>query len=481
LLIRQTGLTKGYYRVDRGDMEMGEGGRDYDVIVIGGGAGGVSAAMRAARLKMKVLLVESGHLGGLCMNRGCVPFTHFMTASGILGDLDLGKEMGIKVEVLSKDFNILMARHKELLGYLGQGVNGMLRKSGVEIIMAKGSLEGKATVAVEGKRVRAKNVILATGARWDERGISSLPKEFIANTDHLLDMNEIPGRVLLLGKSPWGIEIAQFLRRFGSEVALAIPEKSLLSSESRTISSRLSKALKKSGVVIYNRAQATGIKKVRGGLSVSVSSEKGEAALEVDIVISVDRTSSLEGLGLETVGLDSNVPFIRVNEKLETGAEGVYAIGDLTGLPGRHYSHVASSQGIIAAENASGKSLFFNPRTAPRVLFAKPQVACVGLTPKEATEAGYDVVTGTAPLSMNPMGMILSQQEGAVEVVAEKRYGEVLGIHIIGAHASEMAGACSMAIQLEATLNDIDMAVFPHPTLSESIAEAARECLEQIG
>jgi dihydrolipoamide dehydrogenase len=177
------------------------------------------------------------------------------------------------------------------------------------------------------------------------------------------------------------------------------------------------------------------------------------------------------------VGLDEKSYFIKVNERMETRVAGIYAIGDLAADETRHYSHLSSTGGIVAAENAMGMESFFDHRTIARVVFTQPQVACVGLTAKEAKEAGYDVATGAAPLSMNPFGMIISQNEGIVEVVAEKKYGEILGINFIGQGACEMAGQAVLAIQMEATLEEIAKATFPHPTLSESLAEAARECL----
>ncbi len=459
---------------------MSEGTYQYDVAVIGAGAGGVAAAVKAGQLKGKVLIVESGDLGGLCMNRGCVPFTHFMTASRIMGDLDLGREMGITCDRLSSSFKSLLKRQNDLLGFMRQGVNGMLKRHGVEMVQGKGRLAGSGAVAVGGKTFTARAVILATGGRWKGRTPEGdLQGDALLNSDWILESRDLPGRALLYGSSPWSLEIAQFLRRFGSEVAIATPEKSLLSSESKTIGTRLTKVLKREGIAIHTGAVISEARKGKGGWACEISDSKGKTTQDFDVVIQPDRVSALEGIGLETVGLDPSAPFIKVNERLETSAKGVYAIGDAASPAERHYSHIASSQGMIAAQNAMGGSISFNQKAVPRVLFTKPQIACVGLTPRQAKDAGYEVVTGTAALSMNPLGMILSQQEGAVEVVCDKKYGEVLGIHIIGEFASEMAGACVLAIQMEATAEELSRVVFPHPTLSESIAEAARDCRGQ--
>jgi len=460
---------------------MSEGTYQYDLAVIGGGAGGVAAAIKAGQLKGKVLLVESGDLGGLCMNRGCVPFAHFMIASRILGDLDLGRELGIKTERLTKDFKTLLQRQNDLLGFMRQGVAGMLKRNGVETVQGKGCIAGSGAVAVGEKTFTARAIIIAAGGRWAmETPGGALPGEVFSTSDLILASGDLPKRALLFGASPWSIEIAQFLRRFGSEASIATPEKSLLSSESKTIGTRLTKVLKREGIAIHTGAVISGAKKIKGGWSCEINDSKDKAALDFDALIHPDRIAALAGLGLETVGLDPLARFIEVNERMETSVKGVYAIGDAANPPKRHYSHLASSQGMIAARNAMGQNISFNQKAVPRVLFTRPQIACVGLTPRQAKDAGYEVATGSAALSMNPLGMILSQQEGAVEVVCDKKYGEVLGIHIIGESASEMAGVCAAAIQMEATVEELARIVFPHPTLSESIGDAARDCLAQI-
>jgi dihydrolipoamide dehydrogenase len=451
----------------------------YDVAVIGAGAGGVAAAIRAAKAKGRVVVFECGQMGGLCMNKGCIPLTHLMTACGILGDLSLGKNMGIEANAITPNFGTLLKRQVDLLTYMRQGVEGVLKRAGVEIVRGKARLEGQGVVSANGRRYETKAVVIASGGRWKTFGSSDAIKAQPRSIDELLLSPKLPKRVLLLGTSRWSIEAAQFLRCFGSDVALATPERTLLSTESKTISSRLSKVLRKEGINILHNAQVSLLEKAGETWRCTLSMDKGISEMEADAVFCLDRSPSIEDLGLEKVGLDPSAPFLTVNESLQTKAEGIYAIGDAAGPPMMHYSHRASAQGAVAAENAMGKHKTFDQRTTPRVLFTRPQIACVGLTPKEAKEAGYDVVSGLSALSMNPLGMILSQHEGAVEVVADKRYGEVLGIHIIGDFATEMIGLCALALRMEATVEELAETTFPHPTLSESIAEAARDCLVQ--
>lgn len=437
------------------------------------------AAIRAAQLGGQVAVIENRDLGGLCMNRGCVPFSHMMVASGILGSLSLGKEMGLSVSKITKDYKTLINRQNDLIAFMREGVRSTLKKNGVEIIWGKGKIAGQGRVEVDGKTLSFKRLILASGAKWLKLDFPGADLEGVINTDELLKAEKLPKRVLLYGRSPWIAEIAQFLHRFGSQVILAAPDKSILHDESKAIRKRLAKALRDQGINLLNRAEIVTVKKGKDGLQAILKGKDREETLVIDNVISVRREASTSGLGLETVGLDDKVEYIEVNKRMETAVKGIYAIGDVSAPKSRHYSHLSSTGGIVAAENAMGKDSLFNRRSICRILFTQPQVACVGLTNKEAKKAGYDVITGAAPLSMNPFGMLISQTEGIVEVVADKKYGELLGAHFIGEGVAEMAGQGVLAIQMEATLEELARAAFPHPTLSESLAEAARDCLNR--
>ena len=449
--------------------------KDYDIIVLGGGAGGVPAAIRTAQLGGQVAIIESRDFGGQCMNRGCIPFGHMMVASNIVGSLSLGKDMGLTFQGATIDYPTLRKRQDELIAFMRQGVRSTLKKNGVEIIEGKGRIVGKGKVTVNSATLSYKNIILATGAQWQDPTFPGADLEEVVNTDSLLTADILPKRVLLFGRSPWLIEIAQFLNRFGSQVILAAPEETILSDESKAITTRLRKALKNEGVEIKTQAEIVAATKKKDEIHVDLNAKDGRETVVVDRVITLERGAALNDLGLTSIDLDDKREHLPVNEKMETGIEGVYAIGDLTGPQSHHYSHLASEMGIIAAENAMGKDAAINQRTFTRILFTQPEVACVGLTQKEAKNEGYDVLVGSAPLSMNPFGMILSENDGIVEVVADKKYGEILGVHLIGTAASEMAGQAVLAIQMEATLDDLDKTPLPHPTLSESLAEAARD------
>jgi dihydrolipoamide dehydrogenase len=449
----------------------------YDVVVLGGGAGGVPAAIRASQLGAKVAVIEGRKLGGQCMNLGCIPLGHKMAATYILKSLSLGKTLGLSVGDVKTDHAILLKRQDEIIGFMRQGVLSLLKKKNVTIIEGKGRITGKRTLEVKGKAISYRKIILAVGAQWHKPAFPGADLDGVVNTDLLLTAQTLPERVLLFGQSPWLMEIAQFLTGFGSKVTLATPRKGILAEESKTIATRLKRVLKEEGIEIKTKASIENVTKAKGRLKVTLSGKEGQEEVEVDTIVTFDRVAALKGLGLQKIGLDEGAPFLEVNEKTETAVEGVYAIGDLTAPPERHYSHRAAEMGIVAAENAMGEDTALNPRLHTRVLFTYPEVATVGMTPKEAKNKGYEVVVGAAPLSMNSLGMILGEDEGIVEVVADKTYGEILGVHIIGKNASEMIGQALIAIQLEATYDELAAISFPHPTLSESIAEAVRDAL----
>jgi dihydrolipoamide dehydrogenase len=451
--------------------------KNRDVVVLGGGAGGVPAAIRATQLGGRVVLVEGGELGGLCMNHGCVPYGHMMAASDILGRLALGKQMGIDVSRIATDYKKLIARQESLIAFMRDGVKSTLKKRGVRIIQGKGKIAGRGKVEVNGETLHFERLILATGAGWLKPDFPGSDLEGVINTNELLKLEKPPKRTLLCGSSPWLVEIAQFLYRFGSKVTLATPDKAILSKESKTIRTRLARSLKEQGIVLLSRAEIAKLNKGKDGLRVLLRGKDREEKLVFDNVVSIRRQACLSGLGLEIVGLDDKAEYIEVNERMETSAPGIYAIGDVASPETMHYSHLSSAGGIVAAENALGRESRFHRGSRCRILFTRPQVACVGLTAKEAKLEGYDVITGAAPLSMNPFGMLISQTEGIVEVVAERKYGEVLGMHFICEGAAEMAGQGVLAIQMESTLEELARAAFPHPTLSESLAEAARDAL----
>jgi dihydrolipoamide dehydrogenase len=449
----------------------------FDLIVIGGGAGGVPAAIRASQLGGRVAIVEQGHVGGLCMNRGCIPFRHMMAASHILGSLSLGQEMGIQCSEVKMDYTHLMKRQAELIAYMRQGVQGLFKKHKVSLFKGRGKLKGPGAIAVDGTVLLAPKIILAGGGKWLSPAFPGGKLNEVLNSDDLLKAKKLPEKCLVYGNSPLIVQIAQFLQRFGCDAMLVIRERSFLSNESKAIRTRLKKVLIKENIRILTDTRISGVEKKKSYLYCHLKTGNNEKTEVVDRVIVLNRGASLGGLGLDTVGLDETAEFIVVDAHMKTAATGIYAIGDVAAPETNHYSHSATAGGIVAAENAMGLDARFDTHLIPRVSFTRPQMVCIGLTKKAAKKTGYDVIVGSAPLSMNPFGMLISQNEGIVEIISEKKYGEILGIHILGEGACEMAGQAVLAMQMEMTLEELAKAQFPHPTLSESLPEAARDAL----
>jgi len=294
-----------------------------DVVVIGGGAGGVPAAIRAAQLGADVAIVEAKDFGGLCMNRGCVPFGHMMLASNVFGAVSFGKKLGLNFGDVDRNYAELKKRQDELIGFMRMGISSTLKKNKIQLIEGRGELAGKGKVAINGETISCGNVILATGASWVKPDFPGSDMEKVINSDDLLSADELPDSALLFGRSPWLLEIAQFLHRFGKKVVLATPDKSILENESKAIRTRLNKALKTEGIEIIREAEITQVVEKNGCLSVALNFKKGSETLEVNRIIHIERAPSLKGLGLSSVGLDENSDFLEVDRGMRTTAEGI--------------------------------------------------------------------------------------------------------------------------------------------------------------
>jgi dihydrolipoamide dehydrogenase len=360
----------------------------------------------------------------------------------------------------------------ELVGYFSMGTEGLVKAKGVTPIKGKGRLAGPGRVAVGDKVYQAKSVIVAVGAQWVRPGFPGADLEGVINSSQFLEEGRIPARSLILGAGPWALEFAQFLGACGSQVVVAVRERGILPEFDAEIGQRLRGALKNDPLTILNSCQVASIAKGTDGLTVVLAVKGKEEARSFDRVIYFDRRPSLEALGLDTVGLKD----LGADEHLATEAPGIWAVGDAVGKE-PFLSHRASTMGIIAAENALGAERTFNPLAVPRVAFTNPQAASVGLSEDQAEEAGFEVLAGTAAIAAGPMAMIQGVGSGVVKVVGDKKYGELLGVHILAPFASEIIGAAALAIQMEATLEDLARCALPHPTIAESLADAAREAL----
>jgi len=444
----------------------------FDLIVIGGGPGGVAAAVRGVQLGAKTALVESTHWGGFCLNRACVPTKLFAATLDRTKTIQTAAKMGFSKAEAVVDPAALFKMKDELVGYFSMGTEGLVKVKGVTPLKGKGRLTGPGRVAVGDKVHEAKAVIVAVGAQWVRPSFPGAELEGVVNSSQFLEEGCIPRRSLILGVSPWAIEMAQFLGACGSQVVVAARERGILPEFDAEIGQRLRAALKKDPLTILSACQVVSVARGKDGLSAVLSVKGKEESQGFDRVITFDRRPEFSELGLDTVGLKD----LDVDEHLSTKAPGIWALGDAVGKE-PFLSHRATAMGFIAAENALGAKRSFNPNVVPRIAFTNPQAASVGLTEEQAEEAGYEVLTGTVAIGSTPMAMIQGVSSGVVKVVGEKKYGELLGVHILAPFATEIIGTGALAIQLEATLDELARTAMPHPTISESLAEAAREAL----
>jgi dihydrolipoamide dehydrogenase len=441
----------------------------YDVVVIGGGPGGYAAAIRASQLGGKAALVEAGDLGGTCVNRGCIPSKVWLQAASLKDAIESAESFGLTAALQGWRLGTLVERKNGVGGDIRGGMEALLKKNGVDLVRGRGVLKHAREVSVEGKSYETKKIIIATGSSPVLPAVQGL-SGLILTAEEVFDLEELPKSVLLLGGGPIEVETASVLAAFGVKTTLALPERRILPKEDHGTSQRLAQTLKDRGIEILRGVKAETISESEGG----VRTKLGEKWVQAAKLVVGGRKPNTAGLGLAGLGLQQDGEgAIPVNEKLETAVPGVYAIGDVTG--GWMLSHAASTMGVVAAENVMGRPARFRSHLVPRGLWTNPEVAAVGLSESEAQKQGIEIVVGSFPFPVNGLAMLRGQVEGSVKIVAEARYGQILGVHIVGAGATELIGEAVLAMQLECTLNELAHTIRLHPTFSECIMDASRD------
>ncbi|MBW1708264.1 MAG: dihydrolipoyl dehydrogenase [Deltaproteobacteria bacterium] len=446
----------------------------YDVVVIGGGPGGYAAGIRAAQLGGQVALVESFEMGGVCVNRGCIPSKIWLRAVYLNEMIKNAGEFGIKAKVDGFDLSTIVERKNGIAGDIRMGMGGLLANNGIEVIEGRGALKSPHEVDVEGKTLEAKKIIIATGSSVAMPEIEGLDKAAMT-TDQVFEMKKVPGSVLVDGAEAMAVEMAALFNAFGSKVYLVTGSARILSKEDGDTSQRVAQVLREKGVEILTRAELQSVKKAKKGFEISLAGSKDQN-IAVDKVLVSSRKPNTKDLGLDQAGVKlDDGGFIEVNENLQTSAEGIYAIGDVIG--GWMLSHAATAMGITASENAMGTPAVFPFNLVPRGIFTIPEVGAVGLSEEEAEDKGHEVETGDFPLSINGLAMSYGELDGAVKIVSDAEYGDILGVHIVGGRATEMIWGAVLAMQLECTAEELARSIPVHPTYSESIAMAAQDAL----
>lgn len=446
-----------------------------DIIVIGGGPGGTAAATRAAQLGAQVTLIEGARLGGNCVNNNCIPLTALLGSVELFRRIASAAEMGVRVGPATLDLPAMLARKDRIVGELREGLAGLLPTFGIEIVEGAARLVDARTVEVNGQRLAAgRAIILATGARAapDPAGVAGLLR-----ADEAIRLDPPPGRVLIWGGGAAEIEFATLYAGLGVEVILAVDGPHPLPEEDYEIGQRLQGVLQAQGVQVLTGVRVQSAARSGDGVVVTLAGAKAERQAAVDRVLWLGRTPNIHGLGLEELGVKLADGGVVVNDRQQTNLPGLYAVGDVTGRP--FYSSLATAAGLVAAENAMGRPRRLDRRHVPRYAFSIPEVAAVGLTEDQAQDQGYDIEVVNVALNGNARAMGLGEVEGGIKLVADKQLGKVLGVHIVGHRATELIAEATLGLQLEMLAEDLAWAVRIHPTLSESLQEAARAALGQ--
>jgi dihydrolipoamide dehydrogenase len=444
----------------------------HNVAVIGGGPGGYAAAIRAAQLGANVVLAECAETGGTCVNRGCIPSKVWLRAADLLHRLETGGEFGINASVEEINFNAIVERKSGVSAEIRIGMEALLQNNVVEVVNGRAVIKSPQEVDVDGRIIETKKIIIASGSSLSAPEIPGLKKAAMT-TDDVLEMTAMPESILVCGSGYIEVEMAFLLNTFGCKVVMAAESARILPKEDSDTSQRVAQALREQGVEIIPRVSLASVKTTQTGTTCKLVGPK-EHSVKVEKVLVSKREPNTSDLGLEKLGVTLNEDKgIRVNDSLETSVEGIFAIGDATG--GWMLSHAASSMSVFAAENAMGANNRYPFNLIPRCLWTQPEMGAVGLSEEDAEKKGYDVNTGVFPYAINGLAMVRNQVDGAVKIVSDARYGEILGVHIVGSNATEIIGEAVMAMQLEATVQELARSIRVHPTFSEAVVDAARD------
>jgi dihydrolipoamide dehydrogenase len=458
----------------------------YDVVIIGGGPGGYVAAIRAAQLGMKTAVVEREHMGGICLNWGCIPTKALLRSAEIYRLMHHAEEFGLSVKDIKFDFKKVIARSRDVSKKLTQGIGHLMKKNKIRVYEGSGKLAGKGKVSVEGKagkeEIAAKHIIIATGAR--ARVLPNLEPDgkLVWTYKEAMVPESMPKSLLVVGSGAIGIEFASFYNAMGADVTVVEIMDRVLPVEDEEISALARKQFEKQGIKIVTSTSVESLKKGANDVTATLKGKDGKISeLKVERVIAaVGVVGNTENLGLEGTKVKVEKNQIVVNEWLETGEPGVYAIGDVAGAP--WLAHKASHEGVICVEKIAGvkDAHPMKRENIPGCTYCHPQVASVGLTEKAAKEKGYDVKVGRFPFMGNGKAIALGEPEGLVKTVFNAKTGELLGAHMVGAEVTEMIQGYVVAKQMEGTELDLMHTIFPHPTLSEMMHESALDAYGKV-
>jgi dihydrolipoamide dehydrogenase len=443
----------------------------FDVVIVGGGPGGYVAALRAAQLGAKTAIIEKDRMGGTCLVRGCIPTKALLQSSELYSLAKGGAEFGLVSDSLTFDWTVAQKRKTAVVDQLVKGVEGLLKAGGVTTFRGAGRLGGNGTVKVGNNVITAKDIVIATGS-----AISRIPlkgAELTIDSDQILELKDVPKRLAIIGGGVVGMEFAAMFAALGSKVTVLEMLPQILPMVDADLVTVYTKHLAGIGGAIHINSKVAEVVKAKGGLQVRFSEGGEGGTVDADqVLLAVGRSPYTEGLGAEEAGVKLERGRVVIDEHLRTTAQGVWAIGDVIG--GIMLAHIASYEGICAVENIAGNgNRTPDYHAAPNCIYTDPEIAHVGLGEKDAKEKGLDVKIGRFPFAASGRALTLGQSEGFVKVIAEARSGKILGAHIIGPRATDLIAEATLAIQNELTMEQLDLTIHAHPTLPESLMEAA--------
>jgi len=461
----------------------------FDAVVLGAGPAGYVCAIRAAQLGLTVACVESrsyeGGLGGTCLNWGCIPAKALLESAALAHRLQAhGAEMGVRPVQVEYDMQAAVDRSRWISEKLTGGIGYLFKKNGIESIIGKGRLTGPHTVEVEleegGTRtLEAGKVAIATGAVMKSFPGFEIDGTKVIGSREALGLRRLPATMTVVGGGFVGVEFADVFSAFGVEVTVVEALESLVPLEDPEIGKTLARSFKKRGMTIRTGTKVKSLDREARPMVLTVESAKGEETIQTELLLmAVGRAPVLEGIGLETAGVAVEGGFIQTDAWCRTSAEGVYAIGDVAGAP--MLAHKGSHEGIVAAEHMAGKAEHpMRYDNIPSVGYCHPEIATIGLTEAAAKEAGHDVKVGKYPLAAHGRAMTAGENEGFVKIVADAKYGEILGVHMIGYNVSELIAEAGIARALEATVEEIAAHAHAHPSMAEAVMEAALATMDR--
>jgi len=457
---------------------------EYDVIVIGAGPGGYVAAIRSAQLGLKTAIVEKRFMGGVCLNIGCIPSKALLRNADIAHTLrERGKEFGFSFENLELDYSVAHKRSRRVSDRLVRGVGFLMKKNNIDVHMGAARLTARDIVEItpddgEKETLKAKHIIIATGSHPFTVPGAELDGEKVVDFEKAILKEELPKSAVIIGGGAIGVEFATVWNAYGVDVTIVEMMDHLLPVEDKSVANILEKAYKKRGINVMTQARVKGVATTEAGTKVTVETESGEEIIEAELtLVAIGFKPNSGGLGLEEVGVTLNQRgFIGIDERMATNVEGIWAVGDVTGK--LLLAHVASAMGVVAAENIAGvETVTLDYDMMPRATYCHPQTASFGYTKAQAEEKGYEVSVGEFPFQANGKALGLGDYDGFVKIISDKQDGKVLGAQMVGPDVSELLPELTLAQRFELSTHEIARNVHTHPTLSETLMEAAEAAL----